>query len=88
MTDEMLSKLVSEQLDSVLERNHDVISRELSSCVDDGDYVDPVAARMVAKAIRLSSHISVQLIIKILEEVGVMHLPPDGTPILYPLDEA
>ena len=85
MTDDMLSCIISAQIRETLEDNKDVIAQALNECVDPGDCVDPVTVRMVMTAIRVSSQIAVQQTIRFLEEIQVLSLPPDGTPLLQDL---
>lgn len=85
MIDDILSKLISEEVAKAMESNEDVIVSELASCLDPEDPVDQKTARMVTKAIKLSMRLTTHLVIRILEGADVLHLAPDGTPILYEL---
>lgn len=87
VTNEILSSLVSQEVQRALEDNQDYFVSEFASCLDAGEQVDPLTIRLVTKAIKMSTQLSVQLVIRTLETCGVLSLPPDGTPILHDLSD-
>lgn len=87
MTNELLSKLVQEEVRNAFEVNQDVIIKQLSECVPSGGTIDLATSAMIVEAMMLATRISVQLVIKILESADLIALPPDGTPLLWTEDK-
>lgn len=45
------------------------------------------APRMIVEAMRFSTQLAIQLTLGYLEDMHIIDLPPDGTPMVYLLDK-
>ncbi len=77
MTSEMLGRIAAQDVQDAMEKNQEAIAKRLSMVCSDGE----IAAAVVA-GMQMSAELSVQIIIRALEEAGVIGLPPDGTPVI------
>lgn len=87
LTDEMLSRMLSDVLGRWLDQNNDKIINGLRSALPNGKQIDPGLERLLIAAIQISTQASMYLTIRTLEQSGILSLPSEGTPILYPLEE-
>lgn len=83
MTDEMLGKLLSQDVEAAFKKNENLLVQELSGCAEGGEPIDTVMAKMVIKSMRLSVQMSATLIIRELEAAGVLKLPSDDAPLIW-----
>lgn len=77
MTDEMLSRIVSQKVMENLAQNEDAIVECLSTNMHGGN-VDADTAAMIVASMKLSIRMSVQMTLRILENVGVIDLNDYG----------
>lgn len=82
MTNEMLACVVAAKVDKAMRENEDGIVKGLADGLASDDYVDPVMAQIVVKAMRLSAQISAQVAIRFMELYADIELPADGAPLL------
>ena len=87
MLSEQIIKTIASDIDNVLEKNADMLTQEFASCFDPDDIVDPAIAKMIVKAMRFSTQLSLQLTLNYLEDMHIIKLPPDGTPLVYLADK-
>lgn len=87
MTDEMLSKILSSDLNQYLGKNEHEIINALYSVLPDGKRIDPELEKLLVATVHISAQASLQAMVRSLEQAGIFDLPPEGTPILYPLNE-
>lgn len=78
MTGEMLGRMVEREVLDVLKDNSHIIAQKMCQVCKDEETVSAVAVGM-----KFSIELSVQIIIRALENAGVIGLPPDDTPILW-----
>lgn len=87
MTDEMLSQIISDELNQHINLNRPEIIRGLHSVLANGSVINSELQNLLIAAIQISAQVSVQFTIRSLEKAGVVSLPPEGTPILRDLNE-
>lgn len=87
MTNGILASIVADGVEKAMKSCEDTITEELADGLGPDDYVDPVAALMIIKSMRLTAQMTAQLTIRILEAHGCIKLPPDGDPVMYLVDE-
>lgn len=83
MTDNFLSNLISGEVDKMMDDNRDAIISELASCFDQSEIVDDTTILAMITAIKLSTRLSTQYMVRVLENLDVIHLTPDDKPFLY-----
>jgi|UniRef100_UPI003FF02020 hypothetical protein len=77
MTSEMLGRIAAQDVQCAMEANQAVIAERLATVCNDEEIAAAVVAGMM-----MSAELSVQIVIKALEEAGVIGLPPDGAPVI------
>ena len=87
MTDEILSQMLSSELNREFERNEPEIIKVLLSALPDDKQIDPDLQNLLIASVRASVQLSIHLTIRLLEGAGVLGLSPDGEPILRVVPE-
>ena len=85
MNNEMLSKLVADELATEVKNNRAAIIAGLHSILPDGKTIDPDLEMLLLATIHLSAQFSAQYLIRVLEQAGLLSLPAEGSPILFPI---
>lgn len=86
MTDEMLSNLIQDQIEENFSNNMSAFAHSIASVLPQDYEIDPDLTKMLIQTAKFTSQFSVQFVFRILDEMGVLHLPPDDAPILFPVD--
>lgn len=73
----MLGRIAAQDVQCAMEANQEAIAKRLATVCSDGEIAAAVVAGMM-----MSAELSVQIVIKALEDAGVIGLPPDGTPVI------
>lgn len=82
MTDEMLARMLSDEVSQHMEVNHEELLRALRSALPEGETIDPKLEQLLLTAINISTQFAAHIITRNLELAGVVKLPPDGAPII------
>ena len=83
MTHEILSQLVTEEIDAAIMRNQDSIIQSFADCADADTLIDPVIVQIVFQSMRISAQRAITIMLRTLERSGVLKLQADGEPILH-----
>lgn len=87
MTDEMLSKVLNQQLSEQFEKNMEAYAKVISAVVPENYQTDPNILAIIMRSSLFTAQFTSQFMIRYLEETGLLVLPPDDSPILYPIHE-
>lgn len=83
MTDQELSRIISGLVDSTISANKETFTEALcDGLTNDASSTGEVMARMSLNTVKLSSVLSVQIILRTLEEAGFIELKSDDGPEL------
>ena len=84
MTDKLLGDMIKTELDRAIQENADSISKQFVACSPNRT---EETALLLTKAISISAQLSVQYVIRFLENYGLLDLPEDGQPLLQLLPD-
>lgn len=84
MTDKILADMIKSEIDRAIQENAEEISRQFLKS-DPG--ITPKTVSALTAAISISAQLSVQYVIRFLENSGLLALPEDGQPLLRLLPE-
>ncbi len=82
MTDELLGRYINAELREILNKEMDQVLGKFLACGDGEEPITPQTLKLLTTAVLLSSQLSVQYMLRYLEEQGVLQLPDDGVPVL------
>ena len=80
MTNELFGDYIKTELQEIFSDNAEQIVKQLTEIAP--NKIDIETIKLVTCAMHISSQISVQYVLRVLENAGVISLPADGTPIL------
>lgn len=80
MTNELFSDYIKSELQEIYSDNTQMLLKQLIELAP--SKCDPETLKLVMYAMNISSQISVQYVLRALENAGVISLPADGAPIL------
>lgn len=80
LTDELLGQYIHAEFQKVFNDSAEQIVKNLQAVAP--GKLDPETLQLVFRAMFISSQLSVQYVIRMLENAGVIVLPPDGAAVL------